>query len=133
MLLDSPKDYGAQAGGEDRTRFQRLGFDAPATLGELRRQLEESVAGAAGVPAELLYSGPGGGGAAREAYRRWYHAQLVPLADSIAAELSRVLERPVSLNLRELGAADIAGRARAYGSLVGANMEPARAAEIAGL
>ncbi len=131
VLLDSLKDFGAQ--GETMTRFQRIGFDAPQTLPILRRQLEESVAAAAGVPGELLYVSPGGGSGAREAFRRWYHVAIVPLARRIEDELSRVLERDVALNLRDLGAADVAGRARAYAALVSAEMEPARAAEISGV
>lgn len=129
VLLDSLKDFGAQ----QETRFQRLGFDAPQTLPMLRRQLEESVAAAAGVPGELLYVSPGGGSGAREAFRRWYHVAVVPLARTIAGELSRVLEREVTVSLRDLGAADIAGRARAYASLTGAGMDKAKAAEVAGV
>ena len=130
ILLDSPKDYNGMAEAE---RWQRLGFDAPQSLGQLRRQLEESTASAAGVPAELLFISPGGGSGAREAFRRWYHVSVKPLATRIEGELSRVLERDVTLSLRDLGAADIAGRARAYGSLASNGMERDRAERIAGL
>ena len=76
-------------------RFERLGFNAPQSLAMLRRQLEESVAAAAGVPGELLYVSPGGGSGARESFRRWFHTGILPLARRIEEEVSRVLERRV--------------------------------------
>ena len=130
VLLDSARDYGAQMEGG---RWERLGFAAPESLVGLRRQLEESVAAAAGVPGELLYVSPGGGSGAREAFRRWYHVSVKPLATRIETELSRVLERPVTLSLRDLGAADIAGRARAAGSLVTAGADFEQAMRIVGI
>ena len=130
VLLDSPKDHGSQ---ETMTRFERLGFDAPQSLPMLRRQLEEAVAAAAGVPGEMLYVSPGGGSGARESFRRWYHVQVLPLARRIEAELSRAFESDVTISLPDLGAADVTGRARAFNSLMQGGMDAAKASEIAGL
>ena len=132
VLIDQLKDYGG-APGESAMRFQRLGFDAPVSLPQLRRELEESVLSAAGVPAELAYGSSGGATGSREAFRRWYHVAVQPLARRVEGELSRAFEREVKVSLRDLGAADIASRARAFGSLVKGGMEVPEAKAVAGV
>ena len=102
---------------------QRLGADPPQALIQLRRHVEDSVLGCFGIPAPL---GPGGltdGTAAREGARRLWTLTVQPLAAVIAEELSRVLERPVSLDYgRPAGMADLAARARAVGALAKAGV-----------
>ena len=56
---------------------------------------------------------------------------IQPLASLIAEELSQKLERPVTFSFRKLQAADI--MARAYGSLVQAEMPAEKAEVYAGL
>ena len=102
---------------------QRLGADPPQALIQLRRHVEDSVLGCYGVPSPL---GPGGltdGTAAREGARRLWTMTIQPLGAVIAEELSRVLERPVTLEYgRPSGMADLAARARAVGALAKAGV-----------
>ena len=51
----------------------------------------------------------------------------------MALELSVKLEADVTLNFDALFAADLAGRARAFQSLVGGGMDPGKAAGLAGV
>ena len=74
------------------------------------------------------------GTAAREALRRWLHTTVLPLGRIVQTELRAGLNAPeLSLNFDGLAAADIAGRARAFGSLVKSGMDIERAAALAGL
>ena len=109
----------AAAPGED-WRPRRIGADPPATLPALRDQVEATVLACCGVPPDLARPG----GRTRESYRQWVTASVEPLARLVAAELSRALDVDVSLTFARLAAADVAGRARAYRSLVGPTGEP---------
>ena len=63
------------------------------------------------------------GTAMRESARRLWTLTVQPLGDLIAEELTRVLERPVSLEYgRPSGMADLAARARAVGALTKAGI-----------
>ncbi len=110
---------------------KRLGPNPSAALVQLRRDVETSVVAACGVPLELLTPAAGTGG--RESYRRFLFSTVAALGRIVADELTRKLETPVSLDWGELRAADISGRARAYQSLVGANMDASKAERLAGL
>ena len=68
----------------------------------------------------------------RGSYRRFLFATIAPLGRLVAVELSEKLGDDVALDREELRAAEITGRARAYQSLVGAGLGPARAVELAG-
>ena len=57
----------------------------------------------------------------REGLRQLYHLTLQPVVKIVAAELGRVLEVDVDLDLSALAAADVQGRARAFRALVGGN------------
>ena len=98
---------------------------------ELRRDVGANICSALGVP-PALYTG-GGAGDMRESYRQLLVAGIQPLASIIMAELSEKLEVPVSLSFRKLQAADVAARARAYGSLVQAQLDKVLALELSGL
>ena len=89
---------------------------------------------ACGIPVELI-GGKSDGTALREAWRRFALTSVEPVAKVIAAELSRALEAPITLDLAGLAAIDITGRARAFRSLVenDVTMTPAIAAQITGL
>ena len=83
-----------------------------------------------GVPSALH----GSGTSAREAYRQMLQGTIVPLAKLVVEELAAKLDTPtLAFDFRELRAADIAGRARAYGVLINAGMDSAEAAEATGL
>ena len=58
----------------------------------------------------------------------------MPLAKLVIEELSAKLDTPTpAFDFKELRAADIAGRARAYGVLINAGMPAAEAAEATGI
>ncbi len=113
---------------------RRLGANPPAALVELRQAVEVSILGACGVPPALATSGADGTGQ-RESWRRFLHGSVQPVARLVEAELSEKLDAPVALSFARLGASDVAGRARAWRSLVGkdATMPDADARRIAGL
>lgn len=111
----------------------RLGADPPVGLVQLRREVESSVLACFGVPAPLGPSGLNDGTAQREAARRLWATTIGPLGAIVGEELSRVLERPVTLDYSQpSGASDVAGRARAVGVLAAAGVPLADALERAG-
>ena len=111
-------------------KSNRLGADPPDSLGKLRSDVRGDVFGAYGIPNTVF----GSGGAAREAYRQFLSSTIGPVAKIALHELSNKLDTPtLALDFSELRAADIAGRARAYGVLINAGMPAAEAAEATGL
>ena len=60
-------------------------------------------------------------------------ATLEPLARIIEGEFREKVGYPVALNFRRLAAADIAARARAYGTLVASGVDKEDAADVSGL
>ena len=110
---------------------QRLGANWPASTPIVYSQSQLAVLAACGVPVELVQAADGTG--QREAWRRCLHGTIQPLGRILAEELSRLYRRPVTLDFEALAASDIAGRARAFQSMVGAGMEAGAAAAAAGL
>ena len=74
---------------------------------------------AAGIPLPMVSER-----ADATALRQFVHVTLQPVLRIVAAELSRVLEIEVVLDLRALAAADVQGRARAFRALVGNGTAP---------
>ena len=97
----------------------------------LRSDVGMSILSACGIPVELVSKGEGT--ASREAWRRFLHGSVDPVAKLVAAELSEKLEQAVTLDLSSLHASDIQGRARAFQSLVGGGMNIGEAAAVTGL
>ena len=111
----------------------RLGANPPDALVDLSDRATLAVLAACGVPPELM-SGQGQGTAAREAFRRFLHATVTPLLAAMAAEAAHKLATPgLAFDTMGLHAADVAGRARAFQSMVGGGMELSRAAALSGL
>ena len=111
---------------------RRMGADPPEVLDALRANVALGVAAACGVP-PVLVAGRVDGTAMREAWRQFLFGSVLPVARTVEAELAEKLDTPVSLDFTELHASDLAGRARAFQSMVGAGMDVAEAASIAGL
>ena len=120
---------GGGAGASDWTA-RRFGPDPPAALVELHTVASRSVLAACGVPVELVEASAATGG--REAWRRFLFGRVAPLARLLEAELREKVDPRLSLSFGELRASDLAARARAYGVLIGANMDPAEARRHAG-
>ena len=113
-------------------RAQRIGASPPVSLVNLHELASREIALACGVPAALASPNPTGTGT-RESWRQFLFGTIAPVGKLVAAELSRKLGAPITLKWDELRASDLAGRARAFQSLVGGGMELGRAAGLAGL
>ncbi len=122
---------GAPSGGQADWQPRRLGANPPGALVSLAEHASREVFAACGVPAALFAATSSSAG--REAYRQALFAVIAPLGRMVSFELSEKLGGPVLLGWDELGAADIASRARAFQSMVGAGMDPSKAAGLAGL
>ncbi len=99
---------------------------------KLHETASREVLAACGVPPVLFAMNPNGT-AGREAWRQLLFATVAPLGRLIAAEMSAKLETEIGLAWDELRASDISGQARAFQSMVGAGMDLAKAARLAGL
>ncbi len=126
-----------QGWGEGQSAAPRRDFDL-ARLGpaypegnvRLFVAARESVLAACGYPVQLAQDSDGT--AQREAWRRYLHGTVAPLGRIVAREAQRV-GLAIALDWDALFASDIAGRARAFQSLVGGGMDIAQAAAAAGL
>lgn len=111
---------------------KRLGATPPDALVTLRNDADRLVLGLCGVPIGLLERTDGA--AMREAWRQLLHATIAPLGRLVETELREKLDAPgLTLGWAELRASDIAGRARAFGSMVTAGMDVEKAARLSGL
>ena len=122
---------GASAAPRQDWKAQRLGPNPPAAMGEVLGQGFLEVLAACGVPPGMFVKM--GDSGQREAYRRWCALVVQPMGRLLAAELSTKLEADIGLEFSGLYAHDLAGRARAFQSMVGGGMDPAKAAGLAGL
>ena len=109
----------------------RTGWEAPPSAATIYAHLFSEVAEVCGVPGALV-NPASAGPAAREAWRRLTVGTIEPYARLIESELTRVLERPVTVKLRRLGGVDAAGRARALHVLVEAGFTKENAADLLG-
>ncbi|MXX24357.1 MAG: phage portal protein [Caldilineaceae bacterium SB0668_bin_21] len=113
-------------------RSQRIGADPPAGSVDLQDMAARQVIAACGLSPALLLGGTGA--EAREDYRRFVTTVVEPLGRIVAGELAGKLDTPdLALTFEALHAHDMAGRARAAGSLVKAGWTPAEAAAAVGL
>lgn len=127
-------DWGNASSDRSRDIWQprRLGASPPQGLMELARHAAGEVYAACGL-ASALFDRQSDGTARREAYRQALFSVIAPLGRVVSAELTAKLARPVTLEWTELRAADVAGRARAFQSMVGGGMDVERAAALSGL
>ena len=138
LVIESPESWdtdlpAARGGQAGRFAVTRFGANPPGTLDALRTETGRDVLAACGVPPTLFVANSDGT-AQREAFRRFMHSSLRPVARLIEGELRRKLDSPeLVLDLSELWAADVAGRARSFGQLVKAGVHPEDAAENTGV
>ena len=110
----------------------RLGPEPPDSYALLRDRFENSILSACGIPPSLI-APRGTGTAMREGYRQILHALIKPLGLLVAEELREKLDQDAALSFDALRAGDIAGSARAMGSLVkSGRLTPQSAAAIVG-
>ena len=110
---------------------RRIGPEPPEALVALQELATREILSACGISPALFDSKAGA--ASREAFRQLLHAVVSPLARIVETELRDKLDADVTLSFDRFGAADIAGRARAFGSLVKGGMDVEKAAGLSGL
>jgi len=133
MVETTSAGWGEGRGAAPRDDWQprRLGPVYSPSSQPLYRDTVNHVLAACGVPVELVL--PSDGTGQREAWRRFLHGTVQPLARIVEAEAGKLFSRRVSLSFERLFASDIAGRARAFQSLVGSGMSVEEAAAQTGL
>lgn len=117
--------------GHSTFQTSRIGPEPNPNEVALRAQVSQDVLSALGIPAGL-YS-PREGSVSREAYRQWFASSVEPMLKAFTEEMSEKLERPVTMSIPELAAADIASRGRALKQLIDAGVEPEIAAIAVGM
>ena len=138
LIVESPESWdtdlpAARGGQAGRFAVTRFGANPPNNIDVLRTETGRDVLSACGVP-PTLFVASSDGTAQREAFRRFMHSSLRPVARLIEAEARRKLDSPeLVLDLSELWAADVAGRARSFGQLVKAGVHPEDAAANTGV
>jgi len=132
VLVEAGNEGWRQRGPAGSWEQVRLGPDPTSAEMTLREQVAQDVLSAIGVPAGLY--APREGAVSRESYRQLLSAAILPYAELCLSELRRALSMPgLRIGFHRLAAADVAARARAYGSLVQAGVTPESAARIAGI
>ncbi len=131
VLLAELGDWDSAGSGAATWQQQRFGASPPDGLIMLMQRATLEVYSACGLNPALFTSE--GETAAREAYRQAMHSCIAPIGRMVETELTAKLEGNVSLSWAELRAGDIAGRARAFQSLVGAGMDMTAAAAASGI
>ena len=124
-------DWGAAGQPQTGWEPKRLGADPPSALVDQARLASEEIYSCCGLNRAIFSDSEGT--ASREAYRHALFGTIAPIGRLVEAELSEKLETEVVLGWDALKASDIAGRARAFQSLVGAGMDVAKAAAQAGV
>ena len=109
----------------------RLGPDPPERFAEHRDRFEHSILSLHRIP-PALFAARGNGTAAKEAYRQILHGLVKPLGALVAEELQAKLHPAAALSFDALRAGDITGTARAFRSLVDAQVTPQSAARRRG-
>ena len=111
---------------------RRLGPSPPESFALLRDRFERSILSLHGIPPSLVAE-QGTGTAMRESFRQVLHSLLKPLGALVVEELQAKLDPAASLSFDALRAGDIQGSARAFRSLVDAQVTPQSAAAVVGL
>ena len=109
---------------------QRIGANYPNSIPNMVHQSRGAVLAACGVPVELVNPSDG---SMREAWRRFLHGTVAPLAHIIEGEIFKMYGQAATLNFEALFASDIQGRGRAFQSMVTAGMDISMAATLSGM
>ena len=99
---------------------------------DLHGLILQEVCAVCGLPPALAPGSNAAGPTLREAQREFLVGTVQPYGELLAAEVSRVLERPVTIQFDKLASADAAGRARAFGTLAKNGIEKERALRMVG-
>ncbi len=110
---------------------RHFGPQPPAAMVETAKMARSEALGAMGLN-EALFGGADSA-ALREAWRMALFSLIAPLGQLVQSELRAKLDSSITLSWTELRASDLAGRARAWQSLVSGGMDMKEASAISGL
>lgn len=131
----TPADVGGQvANPQQRYSPIRLGMDVPQPLIQLRKDIERSLLMACQIPEALISAADGT--SQREAYRRFVVMAVEPVLRRLSVELEAKLElspKESKFDVHALHGHDIAGRAKAFQTLVAAGKSAEEASRLSGL
>ena len=121
-------------GGAGRSKIEHVTYGLDRNLIDvLRTSTGRDVLAACGVPPSLVVANSDGT-AQRESLRRFLHTGLAPMAKLIEAECRMKLDSPnLTLDLNNVHAADVSGRARSLKALLEAGVDPVDAAAATGV
>jgi hypothetical protein len=128
----SKADFATSTGNTRASEWRRVELTPDLEQADLNptvEQLHNRLLAAAGIPPALL-TPSGNAGAMREAYRLFCLQTVEPLARTLLPELAKI--GVTTLTTGSMMSADVAGRARAVGTLVGAGMALDKALELVG-
>ena len=131
-LVENPDAALGAGSGVETMRHIRIGADPPDGLVKAADMATAEVYAACGINPAIFRDAQGTAG--REAWRQVLFGVIAPLGRIVRAELADKLDAPdLVLDWAELRASDIAGRARAFQSLVGGGMDIQKAAALSGV
>ena len=132
VASDAAWGAGMESKPADDWVSKRFGMMPPLPMVELRSRTELSILAAAGVPTTLMSTSDGT--AKKEDFRRFLHLTLQPVGRIIAQQIGDALDVDgLTFDFSGIGAADIAAKARAWGTLTKGGVSPQDAGEITGL
>ena len=132
VASDTAWGQGQESKPADDWVSKRFGMMPPQPMVELRSRVELSVLAAAGVPTTIMSTSDGT--AKKEDFRRFLHLTLQPVGRIVAQQIADALEvEGLAFDFSGIGAADIAAKARAWGTLTKGGVSPQDAGEITGL
>ncbi len=123
--------FGVGQGGVPSGDYQvrRLGGNPPESTVTLRRQAEESILAAAGLPVSIL--GTSSDTAAREGVRMFMRQTIQPVAKSVAGVIAAKFDVPDLTFSFEPSTADLQAKSRSFAAMVQAGLSIDQALQIA--
>ena len=121
---------GDQASGD--WGVKHFGPSVGAGMVEVAKMARSEALGALGIN-EALFGGGADSAALRESWRLALFSLIGPLGNLVESELRAKIDPSISLSWTELRASDLAGRARAFKTMVEAGKTVEEATQIAGL
>lgn len=130
--VKSKAEFTTSTGGSRGSEFRLVSLTPPledAALNPTVDALHNRLLAAAGIP-PTLFTANGNAGAMREGMRMFALLTVIPIARGMLPELAKIGVKAVSS--KSMLSADVAGRARAVGTLVGAGMDLPQALKLCG-
>lgn len=130
--IRSKADFATNTGQSRANEFRRVELTPDLEQADLNPTvdaLHNRLLTAAGIP-PALFTDSGAAGGMREAYRLFCLQTIEPLARQLMPELAKI--GVTSLSTKSMMSADVAGKARAVGTLVGAGMDLQKALALVG-